>query len=120
MDDDEAVNATARKMLEHLGYSVEVALDGGQAVDLYERSLEIGKPFDVVILDLTIPGGMGGKKTLERLMALDGGVRAVVSSGYSTDLVMANYREYGFRGVIAKPYRIEELSRVLNMVMMKE
>lgn len=119
MDDDEAVNVTASKMLEHLGFRVEIAHDGGQAVDLYERSLDAGEPFDVVILDLTIPGGMGGKKTLERLMALDGGVRAVVSSGYSTDLVMAHYRDYGFRGVIAKPYRIDELSRVLNMVMME-
>ncbi|MBN2077954.1 MAG: PAS domain S-box protein [Spirochaetes bacterium] len=119
MDDDEAVNATAMKMLEHLGFKVEIAHDGGQAVGLYERSLDIGEPFDVVILDLTIPGGMGGKKTLERLMALDDGVRAVVSSGYSTDLVMANYRDYGFKGVIAKPYRIDELSRVLHLVMME-
>ncbi|MBN2158409.1 MAG: PAS domain S-box protein [Spirochaetes bacterium] len=117
MDDDEAVNITARKMLEHIGFSVEIALDGREAVDLYEKSLAAGTPYDLVILDLTIPGGMGGKKTIELLTALDPGVKAIVSSGYSNDLIMANYTDYGFKGVIAKPYRIEELGKVIKQVL---
>jgi len=117
MDDDEAVNATARKMLEHLGFSVECALDGEQAVKLYERGRREGSPFDLVILDLTIPGGMGGKKTIEKLIAVDPGVRAIVSSGYSNDMIMANYTDFGFKGVIAKPYRIDELAQVIEQVM---
>ncbi|TFH41504.1 MAG: PAS domain S-box protein, partial [Chrysiogenales bacterium] len=116
MDDDEAVNVTAKKMLEHLGFTVELAPGGRQAVDMYEKALSCGDPYDVVILDLTIPGGMGGKKTIEKLVAIDSNVKAIVSSGYSTDMIMANYRDFGFKGVIAKPYRIEELSRVLEQV----
>ena len=117
MDDDEAVNATARKMLEHLGFAVECALDGEQAVKLYERGRREGAPFDLVILDLTIPGGMGGKKTIEKLIAVDPDVRAIVSSGYSNDMIMANFSDFGFKGVIAKPYRIDELAQVLEQVM---
>ncbi len=117
MDDDEAVNTTAAKILRHLGYTVDIALDGEMAVDLYEHSLQGGKPYDLVILDLTIPGGMGGKKTIEKLLALNAGIRAIVSSGYSNDQIMANYRDYGFSGVIAKPYRIDELARVVDQVM---
>ncbi len=117
MDDDEAVNTTARKMLEHLGFAVECALDGEQAVKFYERGRREGAPYDLVILDLTIPGGMGGKKTIEKLLACDPDVRAIVSSGYSNDMIMANFREYGFKGVIAKPYRIDELAQVIEQVM---
>jgi PAS domain S-box-containing protein len=117
MDDDEAVNTTATKMLRHLGYTVDIALDGDMAVTLFEHSLKEGPRYDVVILDLTIPGGMGGKKTIEKLVALDGGVRAIVSSGYSNDPIMANYRDYGFSGVIAKPYRIDELACVVQQML---
>lgn len=117
MDDDEAINATARKILKHLGYSVDIVLDGTNAVNLYEKSLAQGMPYDLVILDLTIPGGMGGKKTIEKLRALNSGIKAIVSSGYSNDQIMANYRDYGFSGVIAKPYRIDELARVIKQVL---
>ena len=117
MDDDEAVNTTATKMLRHLGYTVDIALDGDMAVTLFEHSLQEGPRYDLVILDLTVPGGMGGKKTIEKLLALDGGVRAVVSSGYSNDPIMANFRDYGFSGVIAKPYRIDELARVVQQIL---
>ncbi|HOD14280.1 MAG TPA: PAS domain S-box protein [Spirochaetota bacterium] len=117
MDDDEAVNATARKMLEHLGFEVDIAYDGETALTLFGQSLHGGARYDLVILDLTIPGGMGGRKVIEKLIALDPAVKAIVSSGYSNDMIMAQYREFGFRGVIAKPYRIDELSRVIEGVM---
>jgi PAS domain S-box-containing protein len=117
MDDDEAVNATSKKMLEYLGFTVEIALDGDRALELYRRSMEEGAPFDLVILDLTIPGGMGGKKTIEKLIALDKNINAIVSSGYSNDMIMSRYHEFGFKGVIAKPYRIDELARVVEQVM---
>jgi PAS domain S-box-containing protein len=117
MDDDEAVNSTSKKMLEHLGFTVEIAQDGDRAVELYQRSMQEGAPFDLVILDLTIPGGMGGKKTIEKLVAMDKNIKAIVSSGYSNDMIMASCREFGFKGVIAKPYRIDELARVVEQVM---
>ena len=120
MDDDESVNATARKMLEHLGFEVDIAYDGETALNLFDQSLHGGPRYDLVILDLTIPGGMGGRKVIEKLVTLDREVKAIVSSGYSNDQIMAQYREFGFRGVIAKPYRIEELSRVIEQVMKEE
>ncbi|HOT44046.1 MAG TPA: PAS domain S-box protein [Spirochaetota bacterium] len=120
MDDDQAVNTTATKMLRHLGYTVDIALDGDMAVTMFEHSLRDGPRYDLVILDLTIPGGMGGKKTIEKLLALDSGVRAIVSSGYSNDPIMANFRDYGFSGVIAKPYRIDELARVVQQILQEK
>ena len=117
MDDDEAVNATSKKMLEHLGFTVEIAMDGDRTVELYRKSMEEGAPFDLVILDLTIPGGMGGKKTIEKLITLDKNIKAIVSSGYSNDMIMSRYHEFGFRGVIAKPYRLDELARVVEQVL---
>jgi DNA-binding NarL/FixJ family response regulator len=83
---------------------------------LYERFMETGAPFDAVILDLTIPGGPGGLDTLKKLVGMDERVRAVVSSGYSSDPVMSDYREHGFAGVVAKPYNIEEMAAVLEAV----
>lgn len=117
MDDDEGVNTTSKKMLEHLGFTVEIALDGERAVELYRRSMEEGAPFELVILDLTIPGGMGGKKTIEKLIAIDKNIKAIVSSGYSNDMIMSRCHEFGFKGVIAKPYRLDELARVVEQVM---
>lgn len=116
MDDEEIIREVAGEMLSRSGYDVEFATDGGEAIELYKRAKENGKPFDVVIMDLTIPGGMGGKETIDRLIKIDPGVRAVASSGYSNDSVMSEYERYGFRGVIAKPYKIEELSATLRKV----
>jgi DNA-binding NarL/FixJ family response regulator len=76
----------------------------------------LGQPFDVVIMDLTIPGGMGGKEAIKKLLEIDPKVKAIVSSGYSTDPVMADFRSYGFSGVAVKPYNIEELSEILDKV----
>ena len=114
MDDNEDVRSTARVILEELGYTIELAEHGLEAVDLYSKRKEQGTPFTAVILDLTIPGGMGGRETIEKLLEIDPAVKAIVSSGYSNDPVMANYRDYGFRAVLSKPYLPQEMSMVLR------
>jgi two-component system, cell cycle sensor histidine kinase and response regulator CckA len=86
---------------------------------MFVQAQGFGQAFAAVILDLTVPGAMGGKETLARLLEIDPQVKAIVSSGYSDDPIMAEFAKYGFRGVIAKPYRISELSRVLNKVISK-
>ena len=116
MDDDESVLSVGAGMLSALGYTVETARDGNSAIMLYERFMESGAPFDAVILDLTIPGGPGGLDTLKKLAGMDERVRAVVSSGYSGDPVMSDYEGYGFAGIVAKPYTIEEMASVLEAV----
>jgi len=116
MDDEEVVRDVAGEMLKHMGYTVEFAKDGIGAIDLYIKARSSGRPFDVVIMDLTIPGGMGGKEAIKRLREIDPSVKAVVSSGYSNDPIMADFRSYGFSGIVAKPYKIEELGRVLDTV----
>jgi CheY-like chemotaxis protein len=113
MDDEDYIRELALAMLTKLGYEVEVAEDGQTAVDLYQKALDQGRPFDMVILDLTVPGGMGGKETIKRLIEIDENVRAIVSSGYSNDPVMANYSNYGFRGAVQKPYLLQEMSQLL-------
>src|SRR3989339_458141 len=117
MDDDDIVRDVAGKMLTKLGYEVDFARDGSEAIELYKKSKNSGRSFDVVIIDLTIPGGMGGRETMQKLLEIDPHVKAIVSSGYSDDAVMSNYTNYNFKGVIAKPYRIEELSRTVRSVL---
>ncbi len=117
MDDEEMVRSVACAMLDTMGYEVESVADGQQAVQVYREAMEEGKGFDAIIMDLTIPGGMGGREALEGLRRLDPDVRAVVSSGYSSHRIMSEYRKYGFSGVVAKPYRMGELSRVLKEVL---
>jgi PAS domain S-box-containing protein len=114
MDDEEVVRDITEAILEQLGYAVECVKNGSEAIDLYRKRKEAGTPFAVVIMDLTIPGGMGGKEAITSLLETDPNVIAVVSSGYSTDPVMANYREYGFSAVLTKPYRLQEMSKVLQ------
>ena len=114
MDDNEDVRNTAQGILIELGYTVELAEDGAEALDIYTKRKEEGTPIYVVILDLTIPAGMGGKETIEKLLEIDPAVKAIVSSGYSNDPIMANYLEYGFRAVLSKPYRPQEMSKVLR------
>ena len=114
MDDEEMVRDLLHNMLVLLGYEVASAQDGQEAIALYRQALASGNPFTLVITDLTIPGGLGGVETIEALRRLDPGVRAIVSSGYSNNPVMADYRQYGYIGVIPKPYRIDELSDILR------
>jgi two-component system cell cycle sensor histidine kinase/response regulator CckA len=114
MDDNEDIRSTAQAILEELGYTVESVEDGAKALELYQMRKEQGKPFLAVILDLTIPAGMGGKETIEKLLKIDPAVKAVVSSGYSNDPIMASYDDFGFQAVLTKPYRIQEMSKVLR------
>ncbi len=114
LDDDEVIREVAGDILEHLGYAVEFAKDGVDAIDLFERARKAAQPFAAVILDLTIPGGMGGKEALAEMLKIDPSVKAVVSSGYANNPIMADYRAHGFSGCIRKPYTVNELSNVLK------
>ncbi len=116
MDSEESIREVISEMLKSLGYEVESAFDGQEAIELYKKAGESGRPFNVVIMDLTVPGGMGGKEAVRELIKIDPGVKVIVSSGYSNDPIMAEYKKYGFSGVIAKPYRIKDLSEVLYNV----
>ena len=116
MDDEYSVRTTVCKMLKHLGYEVEIASQGNEAIALYEKALKSGQPFHAVIMDLTIRGGMGGQETIQNLLSIDPNVKAIVSSGYFNDPIMSDYEKYGFCGVIPKPYEIEDLSALLRKI----
>ena len=120
MDDEEMVRHVAGLMLSRLGHDAEFAKDGAETIELYKKAKESGKPFDTVILDLTNQFGMGGKKTIEKLLEIDPDVKAIISSGYSSDPVMANFRQYGFSGAMAKPYTGKELSNILHEVLKRK
>ncbi len=117
MDDEKSILNLVRISLTKKGYMVDTALEGDEAANKYETAMKRGEPFDLAILDLTIPGGMGGKKTLERLKVIDPDVSAVVSSGYSNDPILSEYERYGFSECIVKPYKINELLRIVNKVL---
>jgi PAS domain S-box-containing protein len=114
MDDEEDIREFTQALLTELDYMVESVENGTEAIDLFRKRKEEGTPFSAVILDLTIPGGVGGKEAIEKLLRIDPDIKAIVSSGYSTDPIMANYRDYGFSAVLVKPYRAQELSMVLQ------
>ncbi len=120
MDDEAPIRHIAGEMLRIIGYAVEFAKDGAAAVKRYQKAMESGKPFDAVIMDLTIPGGMGGKEAVQLLLEIDPEVNAVVSSGYSNDPVMSGFRKYGFKGVVVKPYNIEELGKALQKILIED
>ncbi len=117
MDDEAIIRIAAGRALTRMGYDVEYATDGEEAIELYTKAREESRAFDLVIMDLTIPGEMGGREAIVRLMEIDPDVKAIVSSGYSDDPVMGEFKKYGFRGVVAKPYDIGELIEILNKVM---
>jgi CheY-like chemotaxis protein len=117
MDDEETVREVAREMLRNIGYTVTLATDGETALQEYQRALDLGAPFDVVILDLTVPGGMGGKETIRKLRDIDPRVRAIVSSGYSSAPIMADFGDYGFCGVLKKPYNVADVGNTVQSVL---
>jgi two-component system, cell cycle sensor histidine kinase and response regulator CckA len=117
MDDEPMVGEVLERMLRTLGYEVQLVKDGARAIESFTRAQVTGSPFATVILDLTVPGGMGGKEAMERLKEIDPHLKAIVSSGYSDDPVMADFRKYGFFEVIAKPYRITDLDKVLKKLL---
>jgi PAS domain S-box-containing protein len=116
MDDEDIVRDVLHRSLTHLGYTVVSARDGNETIALYEQALKSSKSFDAVIMDLTIPGGMGGKETLTKLRQIDPQVKAIVSSGYSDDPIMASFKDYGFCGVVSKPYTLKALSEIVHTV----
>ncbi|HVU16429.1 MAG TPA: ATP-binding protein [Candidatus Didemnitutus sp.] len=114
MDDEQIIRQMATLMMGRFGLEVECANDGAEAVSIYQKAMGAGSPFDLVIMDLTVPGGMGGLEAVRRLREIDPNVRAIVSSGYSSDPVLANPREHGFCGVLAKPYQLDDFTRVIR------
>lgn len=117
MDDEECIRQVARAMLEQLGYEVVCARDGQEAIDIYLREKTAGSPFHVIIMDLTVSGGMGGVAAMRKLTGIDPDARVIVSSGYAEDPVLANFKKYGFKGVVAKPYRVKDLCQAVRRAM---
>jgi two-component system, cell cycle sensor histidine kinase and response regulator CckA len=117
MDDEEIIREVVGALLKHLGYSVGYARDGLETLQAYQEAKAAGEPFDTILMDLTIVDGMGGRETIERLLQLDPGVKAIVSSGYSTDPIMSRFRDYGFVAALEKPYKLNELNAVLDDVL---
>lgn len=120
MDDEEFIRNLGTSILKRYGYRPTAVGDGQAALTEYRQARETGEPYQLVILDLTIPGGMGGRQTIEELLKLDPGVRAIVSSGYSNDLVLANYQAHGFRGMISKPYDVADFAHAVERVLKGE
>jgi CheY-like chemotaxis protein len=116
MDDVEMLRKVIRKILELSGYEVVTVDEGMAALKEYKIALDAGDPFDIVILDLTIPGGLGGKETLLKILELNPNAKVLASSGYANDEVMSNHEKYGFKGVVPKPYTMEELNSSLQLL----
>jgi len=116
MDDEEMIRELAAAMLEEIGYEVTTCDDGMKAISYYSAAKESGTPFSAVIMDLTIPGGLGGKEAAKEILSIDPSACLIVSSGYSNDPIMSNYSTYGFAGAIAKPYGISELAQILRVI----
>jgi len=101
-------------MLESLGYTVTTSKNGEEAIDCYRRCFEQKLPYDAVILDLTVKGGMGGKQAVKEILSINPNACCIVSSGYSSDPIMAGYSKYGFKGVLCKPYPFDELASLIT------
>lgn len=114
MDDEEIVCDIAEQMLIYLGYIVETAADGKEAIKLYEEHFDQGNPFSIVIMDLNVPEGMGGGEAAELFLDFDPKANLVLSSGYANDPMMLKYKEHGFRAAIAKPFDLEGLKAMLE------
>ncbi len=117
MDDQEMLYEVAEAMLEELGYQAIHAEDGSTALRLYEEAMAANEPIDIIIMDLTIPGGMGGEEAVKEILSVDAKAKVIVSSGYSNDSVVANYENHGFKGALGKPYDIDTLDNLLNQIL---
>lgn len=117
MDDDVMVQKSAGRILKRLGYQVTFTKDGAETIKAYKKAKKDNKPFDAVIMDLTIPGGMGGKEAINELKKIDSEIKVVISSGYSNDPAVTSPRKFGFKGVIPKPYTIQEMGKILHNIL---
>ncbi|MFC1933694.1 PAS domain S-box protein, partial [Chloroflexota bacterium] len=117
MDDQETVRELLHAELTEVGHEVVLTSDGAEVIEKYIEARESGQPFDVVIMDLTIPGGMGGKEAIQKLLEVDPDVKAIASSGYATDPIMSEYKKYGFSAVIPKPYSVNQLEKTLRSLL---
>jgi CheY-like chemotaxis protein len=117
MDDEESIRWLGATLLQRMGLEVTVVAEGAAAVREFSDARDAGRPFDLVILDLTIPGGMGGRETMEVIRRMDSRVPAIVSSGYSNDAVLADFRSFGFQAMVAKPYEIDQLIGTIKQVL---
>lgn len=117
MDDDPKISTLTANMLQSLNYRCDLAKNGEEAITLYKRYLNIGRPYDAVIMDLTVVGGMGGEECFEELIKLDPDVRAIVASGYDNEEMARQFIERGFCGYLTKPYRVNDLGKVLKTVL---
>jgi CheY-like chemotaxis protein len=119
MDDEQIILDVTLEVLKFLGYSVMFAREGAAAIELYKNEMAAGVPFDLVILDLSVPDGMGGKEAIGLLKAFDPDVNAVISTGFSNDPVVLDFASYGFSGKLTKPYKINDLKKVLEQLIRK-
>jgi CheY-like chemotaxis protein len=119
MDDEQIIRDVTHEILQFLNYEVMSAREGIEAVDLYKKEKMAGHPFDVVILDLSIPHGLGGKETIDLLRNFDPAIKAVISSGFTDDPVVKDFSHYGFSERLTKPYNIHEMKNLLEKVIKK-
>jgi len=119
MDDEDIIREMLYNMLNLAGYEVELTADGAEAIERYKKAKESGQPFDAVIMDLTIPGVMGGKEAIKELIKIDPKVKVIVSSGYATDPIMSEYNKYDFSAVVTKPYSVAHLEKTLHSLLGK-
>jgi len=117
MDDDPKITSITATMLQSLDYKFDLAKNGEEAIKFYKRYLNIGRPYDAVIMDISVIGGMGGEETFKAIRELDPDVRAIVSSGYDNDDMAKRFLELGFCGYLTKPYRVADLGKVLKTVL---
>ncbi len=116
MDDEEPIRYTTGELLKDMGYDSMITGDGFEAISIYKKEMERGRHFDIIILDLIVPGGMGGEETMRKLLEIDNEVKVILTSGNLDDPILKNFREYGFTDVILKPYSIEELAKILRSI----
>jgi CheY-like chemotaxis protein len=120
MDDEQIILEVTHEVLNFLNYDAMFASDGQTAIDLYKKEKKAGAPFDIVILDLSVQTGMGGKETIEELRKFDPAVKGIVSTGFVNDPVVENFSQYGFSGKLTKPYKISDLKEILEQLMKKQ
>ena len=117
MDDEDIVRDIAGVMIRSLGHEVELAEDGEEAIAKYRESMKTGRQFDIVIMDLTVRGGMGGEEAIKELLQIDPDIKAIVSSGYTDSSAISEYKTIGFKACLTKPYDIDSLNRTLNSLL---